>query len=414
MNLKEELYRIQDLMNVSRKILTEAKAPTPSVEGSCLRLTDYSKGFTAAEAGTEQRAQEFINGILEFVKTNTPNLYNNWVKGATLEISDSTLIGCASNRVTSDRNRKYVQYAKGGGRPVLPTMDNNYVVKSYNKASYNDFLKKSGIPDFNYPEYDIYFNDDLKYAEDRVNNLWAAMKPLLTKNRIIFKTEPKIDKHIVDTGGRLDENRDKSKYSNPGQVVLFYGKICEYEEEFKGTTDDLNSCLGNLFIGYDYDAVVKSTNPHHCDWGRFQITANGIVLKRMDGLAFASVNNKDNSEIDKKSSSLPQPTDKGNDNFRYNRFKIDGELAKKIISADPSGNITIVSTGLRGPLGNTWTNKKDISGSPVHMDAARVTITDSFGNVFFDTCSSGKCTGKSIGTWVVKPQQYCKTTKPAT
>ncbi len=170
--LKEELFRIQDLMNIKRTILNEEKAATSTVEGKCLNLKDYSKSFSAAQAATDLRAQEFINGILEYVKTTTPDLYSKWQSGTFLGISKVTLIGCASNRVTSDREKKYVQYSSTGGRAVLPTMDNNYVVKTYNKASYNTVLSGSGISDLNYPEYQVFFDDNLKYASDRVNNLW--------------------------------------------------------------------------------------------------------------------------------------------------------------------------------------------------------------------------------------------------
>jgi hypothetical protein len=287
--LKEELFRIQDLMNIKRTILNEEKAATSTVEGKCLNLKDYSKSFSAAQAATDLRAQEFINGILEYVKTTTPDLYSKWQSGTFLSISKVTLIGCASNRVTSDREKKYVQYSSTGGRAVLPTMDNNYVVKTYNKASYNTVLSGSGISDLNYPEYQVFFDDNLKYASDRVNNLWKTMKNLLTKNRIVFIDTPTIEAHIVNTGGRLDENRDTASYPNPGQIVLFKGTICEYKGE---RSPDL-SCIKGLTVEFNYDEVVEATEgaAHCCNKGRFNLTLNGEPIVRDDGKLYASVNN---------------------------------------------------------------------------------------------------------------------------
>jgi hypothetical protein len=287
--LKEELFRIQDLMNIKRTILNEEKAATSTVEGKCLNLKDYSKEFSAAQAATNDRAQEFINGILEYVKTTTPDLYSKWQSGTFLGISKVTLIGCASNRVRSDRNNKYVQYSSMGGRAVLPTMDNNYVVKTYDKTSYNTVLSGAGINDLNYPEYQVFFDDDLKYAADRANNLWKAMKPLLAKNKIVFIDTPTIESHIVDTGGRIDENRDTASYPNPGQIVLFKGTICEYKGE---RSPDL-ACIKGLTVEFNYDEVVESTPgaAHCCNRGRFNLTLNGEPIVRNDGKLYASVNN---------------------------------------------------------------------------------------------------------------------------
>jgi hypothetical protein len=287
--LKEELYRIQDLMNIKRTILNEDKAATSTVEGKCLNLKEYSKAFSAAQAATNERAQEFINGILGYVKTNLPDLYTKWQAGTSLSISNSTLIGCASNRVKSDRNNKYTQYSAIGGRAVLPTMDNNYVVKTYDKTSYNAVLSGAGINDLNYPEYQVFFDDDLKYAADRASNLWKAMKLLLAKNKIVFVDTPVIESHIVDTGGRLDENRDTAAYPNPGQIVLFNGTICEY----KGQRSPDLACIKGLTVEFNYDEVVEATPgaAHCCNRGRFNLTLNGEPIVRDDGKLYASVNN---------------------------------------------------------------------------------------------------------------------------
>jgi hypothetical protein len=287
--LKEELFRIQDLMNIKRTILNEEKAATSTVEGKCLNLKDYSKEFSAAQAATNDRAQEFINGILEYVKTTTPDLYSKWQSGTFLGISKVTLIGCASNRVRSDRNNKYVQYSSMGGRAVLPTMDNNYVVKTYDKTSYNTVLSGAGINDLNYPEYQVFFDDDLKYAADRANNLWKAMKLLLAKNKIVFIDTPTIESHIVDTGGRIDENRDTASYPNPGQIVLFKGTICEY----KGQRSPDLACIKGLTVEFNYDEVVEATPKaaHCCNRGRFKLTLNGEPIVRDDGKEYASINN---------------------------------------------------------------------------------------------------------------------------
>jgi hypothetical protein len=178
----------------------------------------------------------------------------------------------------------------------------------------------------------------------------------------------------------------------------------------------LTECLTDLLIGYDYDEVVRKNNSHYCDWGRFEVDANGIKLNRLDGKPYASVNNYEYSEIDTNQTQNQQEyigtddVNKGQYNFRYNRFKIDGELAKQIVSKDPTGDITITTKGIAGPKHPAlWPNKKNIS-SVVHVDAARVTITNSKGEIFFDSCAGSNCTQGSEGTWTVTPEQYCKTT----
>jgi hypothetical protein len=43
----------------------------------------------------------------------------------------------------------------------------------------------------------------------------------------------------------------------------------------------LTECLTDLLIGYDYDEVVRKNNSHYCDWGRFEVDANGIKLNTL-------------------------------------------------------------------------------------------------------------------------------------
>ena len=178
----------------------------------------------------------------------------------------------------------------------------------------------------------------------------------------------------------------------------------------------LIECLADLSIGYDYDEVVRKTNSHFCDWGRFEIFANGIKLNRLDGKPYASVNNKNHSEIDtnitqQQKTYVGKDFNEGQYNFRYNRFKIGGDLAKQIISADPSGDITITAKGIEGPMAPDLWRGTQGQTSIVHIDAAHVTISNSEGKIFYDTCPGGVCEeGKSEGNWPVTPEQYCVTT----
>lgn len=181
------------------------------------------------------------------------------------------------------------------------------------------------------------------------------------------------------------------------------------------TPESLTECITGLQIGYDYDEVVlnhlyKINGPnggHYCDFGRFQISANDISLKRSDGKEYASVNNKNYSEIEDVPGKT-QKTENGYTNWRYNTFSIDNTLGQEIITKNPTGNIVIKSVGLVGPLGNNWGG--DLK-SPVHIDAARITIKDMNGGILYDSCAGGNCVGKSEGQWTVTPEQYCVTKK---
>jgi hypothetical protein len=48
--LKEELFRIQDLMNIKRTILNEEKAATSTVEGKCLNIKEPSHSFNRIDS----------------------------------------------------------------------------------------------------------------------------------------------------------------------------------------------------------------------------------------------------------------------------------------------------------------------------------------------------------------------------
>ncbi len=181
-------------------------------------------------------------------------------------------------------------------------------------------------------------------------------------------------------------------------------------------------------IEYNYDEVVEvsdgGVNVHCCPRGLFNLSLNGIPLKRIDGYAFANINNniihvnKENKQkdtrpqndagygskrmpngkienvclrkADHKKQVGPEYKLEKLDNYRYNTFIVNDELANQIIasSKDTSGFFTL----------------NVASNGDTHTSAARIQVYDPKGALYYDSCSGGSCGKQNVGDFKIP---YC-------
>lgn len=365
---ESEKNNILKLYGLKNYLINEEDVPAPTGNKKTIEVPVYFESGCWSNKGGQSCVPNQVTTAFEPFLQQIKDFVSKTYKGRPTQIVLS-----ASESKVPNRNAEKPKIKLDNGKYVHPRL-NPGVLSKYRYSTIETYLKKV-------------FNDMLSAGE--------------------IPSIPEFVKSEVLIGGPDWKPGDSA--SDPKFKEHQYLKaIVKLKPRDPGP---LTECLADLSIGYDYDDVVFKNNSHYCDWGRFELSANGVKLKRLDGKPYASVNNRDFSEID---TNQPQAQanntgNSGYNNYRYNRFKIGGDLAKQIISGDPTGDITITAKGIEGPKApELWRNQQGVQ-SIVHIDAARVTISNSKGEIFFDTCAGGNCTGKSEGSWTVTPEQYCKT-----
>lgn len=374
---------------------------TPSSFGAkCTKITVIGS-FPVRVTSNPANITKFMTNLINGIKTN--EITNaSYVKGKAV-VSGIRLTGGASNRY--------------GGKPVKPEMDNNYNFQNYpNNPAYdpNQFAKNKQL------------------AVNRANGLYAELVKLLPSKGIALSPtlKPQVLSYVVDTGGKVDDTRNTGKYPNPGQIVIVEMDICGVEGTSSNTTKIPKSCINGMKIEYNYDAVVEvsdgGVNVHCCSRGLFNISLNGIPLTRTDGYGLANINNNiKNLGVQKKqkdnrpqndagygSKRMPdgkvenvclRKADNGKtvgpdykleklDNYRYNTFMVNDELANQIIksSKDTSGFFTL----------------NVASNGDTHTSAARIQVYDPKGALYYDSCAGGSCGKQNVGDFKIP---YCNT-----
>jgi hypothetical protein len=372
---------------------------TPSSFGAkCTKITVIGS-FPVRVTSNPANMTKFMTNLINGIKTN--QITNaSYVKGEAV-VSGIRLTGGASNRY--------------GGKPVKPEMDNNYNFQKYpDNSAYdpNQFAKNKQL------------------AVNRANGLYAELvKTLPSKGIALSPTlKPQVLSYVVDTGGKVDDTRNTGKYPNPGQIVIVEIDICGLEPG--GTLIPPKSCINGMKIEYNYDAVVEvsdgGVNVHCCSRGLFNISLNGIPLTRTDGYEFANINNnRKRLDIQKKQKDNRPQNDAGLgvkrmangkeekvclrraddgktvgpdykldklDNYRYNTFIVNNDLANQIIksSKDNSEYFTL----------------NVASNGDTHTSAARIQVYDPKGALYYDSCVNGSCGKQNVGDFKIP---YCNT-----
>ena len=235
--------------------------------------------FEAKVTEGSSAVNDFVKILMDKIKTN-PEAKKYLGKGGKFEIDTMDIIAGASNAISGS---------------ITPTMDNNYKPLSITKGSPEDLKYTHKIGSDRHTQ-------NMGYAKGRGEGVRDGLISAFDKIEG-FNMKPDnitITNHIIDTGGKIDKNRDDSAtgYPNPGQVVLVWMKVCWVNTEtFKKEriVEKFKRCMGDLSVQVNYIDNGK----HTCNHATFKIYANDIPLKRTGfGLDKETVSDKDGDYAD--------------------------------------------------------------------------------------------------------------------
>ena len=258
---------------------------------------------------------------------------------------------------------------------VVRSSASNYLNGPLNPTHWNTGSKISGgyegtVPNIKVPIKDSSHKDwknNEGYAKSRWGNFsnWAKKSGSnlgLTFDSNVNEVTPII--MITDTGGCTDENRDISKYKNPGQFLMISGTIQFKRKKVpERSTSQLLECAEGLkiVVGFFDEAVSinsevtmrKNSSTHICDYATFDVYCNKIYVGTAnmnndrhyknssgDGRARVGLNQKNVIHV--------PPNSKGG--TVYNIISVDGGLLKKVISNNENGKVKITMKGTPNTL----------------------------------------------------------------
>ena len=239
-----EIKRVKEIMGLQeQRIVTDivdrrefdVTVPIPRIEGTYLPGKSDPSSFIG----------EAKDIILQSIN-NTPGAADKFLEGK-LQLVDITVNAGASN----------VWSSKDGAT--------NYDVDNDYKPTESGM--ESGLDSRGYEK-------NLTLAKQRASRFIDEITVLLRNNGIdVSEQLSKVpNAAVVDTGGKLDGERDRSEYPNPGQV-LFLDLSFNYldvEEKIQVT------CLPEIKISVG--VLGANVDGHQCDEAIFKVTLNGATL----------------------------------------------------------------------------------------------------------------------------------------
>ena len=239
-----EIKRVNEIMGLQeQRIVTDVvdrtefdvTVPIPRIEGT------YQPGDSDPSSFIGEAESIILQSI-----NNTPGAADKFLEGQ-LQLVDITVNAGASN----------VWSSKDGAT--------NYDVNNNYKPTESGM--ESGLDSRGYEK-------NLKLAKQRASRFIDEITVLLQNNGIdVSEQLSKVpNAAVVDTGGKLDDDRVESEYPNPGQV-LFLDLSFNYlavEEKIQVT------CLPEIKISVGVLGV--NTDGHDCDEAIFKVTVNGAKL----------------------------------------------------------------------------------------------------------------------------------------
>ena len=189
------------------------------------------------------------------------------------------------------------------------------------------------------------YEKNLALAKSRGTNFLSYIKAALKNkgiNNLDSLESEDIQAVIVDTGGLIDEKRNKSTHPHPGQFItmdLVFDKPGKEGEL-------LTECLVNMkiYVGYyregnEYSGGKKSSQNHTCDSAIFDVFLN---LKKV---MTVNLNNlRDRNLLNSKDYRIINPERKGD--TVVCGVEIDNALAQKIMSETNSETIEVGIQGM--------------------------------------------------------------------
>ena len=239
-----EIKRVKEIMGLQeQRIVTDiidrrefdVTVPIPRIEGTYLPGKSDPSSFIG----------EAKDIILQSIN-NTPGAADKFLEGQ-LQLVDITVNAGASN-VWSSKDEATNYDVNNNYEPTESGMESGLDSRGYEK--------------------------NLTLAKQRASRFIDEITVLLQNNGIdVSEQLSKVPNAVVvDTGGELDGERDRSEYPNPGQV-LFLDLSFNYldvEEKIQVT------CLPEIKISVGVLGV--NTDGHDCDEAIFKVTVNGAKL----------------------------------------------------------------------------------------------------------------------------------------
>ncbi len=346
------------------------------------------------------------SSIIKFVKQNTkiPTRYDFGVKayfGRTKSGTDvyKDLLTNLKAKVLDVATENQKQGLIDGGLELsiikiinVRTSASNYLNGPLNPTHWNNGAKMSSssyegtVPNIKVPIKDSSHKDwkeNEGYAKSRWGKFANWTKQSGGKFGITFSSnvnEVTPDIRITDTGGCTDENRDISKYKNPGQFLQIAG-IIEFKRKERPDEEIFECAQGlKIVVGFFNNPVSinsevtmkKNKKTHQCDYATFDVYCNGIYV------GTANMNNE-------KQRLLPNGSKKAKEGLNqknvvhvapeklggtvYNTISVDGQLLKDVIANNKNGLIKIEMKG----TDNTLTRLEKYHGDAPMVAAFTVT-----------------------------------------
>jgi len=339
-----------DLVNIVKSVLSEQTTPTP---------TTNTGPFKLPNGGTAKINNKYAAGYYSVTHTDKQgNTFDNTTQF-------KPILAQATQFLTANKGSYIPKVTIRAGESVIPNAD----------VEGNGAILKRG-----------------QLSEKRKEKISAyvqeQMAPLVKNGTI--KKAPSVVYYFEDakttelpSGGWTDYRNwrlstPEQQATNPKNAE--YTKLkAGYDADQKTQIEfsiipDLgpNQCSFNVRIGVHYDDVSLG---HKCNFAKYEITANGMVLTTVNATAgagkpYADMNNGGGREDSQGVTSIG--------GARMNYFKLNNKkLVEDILSKSPDGETIVLKAKCLSPGYN--------GGPGCHKDAPHVTVHDTDGNLTIDT-----------------------------
>lgn len=339
-----------DLVNIVKNVLSEQTKPAP---------TTNTGPFKTPNGGTAKINNKYAAGYYSVVHTDKQgNTYDNTTQF-------KPILTQASQFLTTNKGSYIPKVIIRAGESIIPNAD---------VEGSGAILKRGQLSE--------------KRKEKITAYVQEQMGPLVQSGAI--KKLPQIVYYFEDaktteqpSGGWSDYR--KWRLSTPEQQAANpkngeYTKLkAGYDADQKTQIEfsiipDLgpNQCSFNVRIGVHYDDVSLG---HKCNFAKYEITANGVVLTTVNATAGAG---KPYADMNNGGGTADSQGNQSIGNVRMNYFKLNNKkLVDDILAKSTDGETIVLKARCLSPGYN--------GGPGCHKDAPHVTVHDTDGNLTIDT-----------------------------
>ena len=295
----------------------------------------------------EARVTAGSSAVTDFVKILMDNIKNNenakkyLGKGGNFTIEEMDIIAGASNAISGS---------------ITPTMDNNYKPLNITKGSPEDLKYTHKIGS------DTRDKTNMGYAKGRGEGVRDGLiKEFGDIKGFDMKPDNiKITNHIIDTGGKIDKNRNKSSHPNEGQIVLVYMKVCwvnTTKTRIPAIIEKFNRCMTGLSVELNFDKRKQGRVTHRCDNAVFKVYVNGVPLERTGFFKGSKP-----SSFPSKSGEYANLNNASTGGSRWNEFALNSDEVAALVKLDVlkkyKGEIQVQAKCIP-QSSQTWRDKRD-------------------------------------------------------